>query len=167
VFDDRKIVTFITASILTFSLLSPAAMAQNPKCTAKGLSSLLSIDLQGLTKKKLEVSFGRSMGGSDINAYYVGQTLNAVTASFKSGAGMADMNFYFQDKDNYLMEYHIMQNSNYYEEPDSVVLTDEKSYYHVCDNSLLSPAFGGVIDEDIYQNMKLVLDVILTEESAQ
>ena len=61
------------------------------------------------------------------------------------------------------MEYHIVQNSNFYGEPDSVLLTDEKSYYHICDNELLAPAFGGIINDVIFQNMQLVLKVILTE----
>ena len=84
-----------------------------------------------------------------------------------SSAGTANMNFYFQDQRNYLMEYHIMQNSNYYGEVDSVLLTDQKSHYHACDDVFLVPAFGGIIDDDIYQNMKRVFDVILTEEAAQ
>ena len=62
-----------------------------------------------------------------------------------------------------LMEYHILQNSNFYSEADSVLLTDEKSFYHVCDDSLLAPAFGGIINEEIYDNMKLVFQMILTE----
>ena len=103
------------------------------------------------------------MGGAEAYAYYNNDKLRVITAAFKSNAGQADMNFYLESPEDYLMEYHIVQNSNYYGEPDSVVLTDEKSYYHVCDGTLISPAFGGIIDEEVYGNMNLVLDVIMTE----
>lgn len=157
----------ITTIIIVFSMQLTPALAQGYKCTAQGLSSLLGVDLTNLQQKKLDVNFARSAGGADIYAYYLGKNLSVITASFKGNGGKADMNFYFQDKQNYLMEYHTVQNSNYYQEDDSVILTDEKSFYHVCDETLLAPAFGGIIDDDIYQNMKLVLDVILTEEAAQ
>lgn len=154
-------------TLIFIILQSQIAIAQSVVCTPKSLENLLNTDLEGLHKQKLEVEFTRNIGGADINAFYLGQSLSAVTASFVSTAGKADMNFFFQDRNNYLMEYHIMQNSNFYGENDSVLLTDEKSYYHVCDDELLAPAFGGIIDDDIYQNMKLVLDVILTEEAVQ
>jgi hypothetical protein len=154
-------------TLIAISLNNSSSVAQGVVCTPKNLENLMNTDLSILRKEKLDVNFGRAMGGADINAYYVGQSLSAVTASFKSSAGTADMNFFFQSRSDYLMEYHIMQNSNFYGEQDSVLLTNEKSYYHVCDDTLLAPAFGGIIDDDIYQNMKLVLDVILTEEAAQ
>lgn len=138
-------------------------------CTAQILSQLTKTDLSLLNHRKLDVNFGRSTAGADISGYYNGEILIAIIATFKGSGGRANMNFYFldpaNDAQNYLMEYHALQNSNFYGENDSVILTDEKSYYHVCDNKLLSPAFGGIIDDDIYDNMKLVLDVILTEIS--
>lgn len=154
-------------TLIFIILLNQIATAQSLVCTPKNLENLINTDLDGLRKQKLDVEFSRVIGGADINAYYLGQSLSAITASFVSTAGKADMNFFFQDRSNYLMEYHIMQNSNFYGENDSVLLTDQKSYYHVCDDALLAPAFGGIIDDDIYENMKLVLDVILSGEAAQ
>tara|TARA_R110002096_G_scaffold416576_3_gene619558 strand:- start:3285 stop:3671 length:387 start_codon:yes stop_codon:yes gene_type:complete len=124
---------------------------------------MLDADLSSLRKEKLEANFARAMGGAEVDAYYDEEKLKVITASFKSTAGQADMNFYLKSREDFLMEYHIVQNSNFYDEPDSVILSDEKSYYQVCDGVLLSPAFGGIIDEEIFDNMKLVLDVILTE----
>lgn len=141
-----------------------AGKTQGVVCSAKGLSGLLDTDISTLTHKKLVVDFSGARVGADIDAYYMGDALSVVNASFMGSGGKADMNFYFQNKKNYLMEYHIIQNSNFFEENDSVVLTDEKSYYHVCDEKLLTAAFGGIVNEEIFDNMKLVLDVILTQE---
>lgn len=148
--------------IALFSSSSSFAQTSN-ECSGPGLHSMLGTDLSSLRKEKLEASFARAMGGAEAYAYYKGDKLSVITAAFKSNAGQADMNFYLKTRQDFLMEYHIVQNGNFFDEPDSVVLTDEKSYYHVCDGVLLSPAFGGVIDEEIFDNMKLVLDVILTE----
>ncbi len=162
-----RVFTATIIPFMTFFILNNHAIAQDIICTAKSLSGLLEADFDTHQKKKLDVSLGRSMEGADIDAYYMGQSLTAIKAAFSGKGGKANMNFYFLDSKNYLMEYHTIQNSNFFDEPDSVVLTDEKSYYHVCDDALLAPAFGGVIDEDIYENLRLVLDIILTEESAQ
>lgn len=156
---------FLFAILLVLSFIPDLSFSAD--CTAQGLSKLASVDLSRLTVKKLEVNFNRAIDGTDIFGYYDADQLMAITASFKGSGGRADMNFYFLDKENYLMEYHALQNSNYYGENDSVILTDERAYYHVCDNKLLSPAFGGIVDDDNYQNMKLMLDIILTEEAAQ
>ncbi len=136
-------------------------------CTGPVLNTLRDIDLNSLRKEKLEARFAQAMGGADVYAYYDNKDIKAITATFSSDAGKADMNFYLENLENYLMEYHIIQNSNFFNEPDSVVLTDEKSYYHVCDGELLAPAFGGIINDEIFDNMKLVLDVILTEEGVK
>ena len=157
-------------TIITFTAfftLNSYVAAQGMVCTAKNLSGLLEVDHNTHRKKRLEVNLGRTMEGAEIDGYYVGQSLTAIKAAFFENGGEANMNFYFLDRENYLMEYHTIQNSNFFDEADSVVLTDEKSYYHVCDGMLLTPAFEGVIDEDIYENLKLVLDIILTEESNQ
>ena len=110
---------------------------------------------------------GGSMGKTVIDAYYQDDKLTAIRMSSMGDSGKADMNYYFQNRHDYLMEYHIMQSSNFFTEKDSVVLTDEKSFFHVCDDTLLAPAIGGIIDDDIHDNLKLVLDIILTEEAAQ
>lgn len=132
-------------------------------CTAKGLSSLLNADLDGLSHRTHDAAFARAMGGAEVNIYSEGNNIKVITARFNSDAGIADMNFYLKNKNDYLMEYHIVQNSDFFGEFDSVVLTDEKSYFHVCNNALLAPAIGGIIDEDIFQNLKLVFDVLMTE----
>jgi hypothetical protein len=142
--------------------MSSASMAQEV-CTAKGISRLINIDLDNLSHRKHDAVFARAMGGADVDIYSEGSKVKAITARFKSEAGIADMNFYLQNNNDYLMEYHIIQNSDFFGELDSVVLTDEKSYYHVCNNELLAPAFGGIIDDDIYQNLELVFNVLMTE----
>ncbi|MCC3859610.1 hypothetical protein [Pseudemcibacter aquimaris] len=153
--------------ISAVSMIGAMTMAANAQqsCTGPDLHALLETDLSSLNKVKQEAAFARAMGGADVHAYYQGDDIKAVTARFESDAAVADMNFYIKNKTDYLMEYHIVQNSNFYAEADSVVLTDEKSYYHVCDGKLLAPAIGGIIKDDVYENMKLVLDVILTEAS--
>lgn len=144
------------------ALFGAGTMAQE-RCTGPNLSKLPETDLSTLEKVKQEAAFARAMGGAEVYAYYNGEDIKVITARFESEAGGADMNFYLANKTDYLMEYHIVQNSNFYGEPDSVLLTDEKSYYHICDNELLAPAFGGIINDEIFQNMQLVLNVILTE----
>jgi len=153
----------IIGAVMIALFLSQNANAQDQKCTGPGLSALMNVDVSGFRKEKLEAAFAKAMGGADAYAYFDGDKLKKITASFSSNAGKADMTFYIQDRRNYLMEYHILQNSNFYSEADSVLLTDEKSFYHVCDDSLLAPAFGGIINEEIYDNMKLVFQMILTE----
>ena len=156
------------AAIGLFSLINSGAIAQsNDQCTAQSLHSMTNLELSNLRKERLDADFARSMNNAEIDVYYSDDKINVIKARFGGQGGKADMNFYLQSNDDYLMEYHYIQNSNYYGEPDSVVLTDEKSYYHVCDGQLLSPAFGGIIKQDIYDNMKLVLDVILTEVSVE
>ena len=140
-----------------------AGVSAQERCTGPGLSKLLETDLSQLDKVKQEAAFARAMGGAEVYAYYDGEDIKVITARFESDAGGADMGFFLQSQSDYLLEYHIVQNSNFYGEQDSVLLTDEKSYYHICDNELLSPAFGGIINDEIFQNMRLVLDVILTE----
>ncbi len=154
---------------LIFFILSPSFVygEDNNSCSAQNLTNLMQNNLSLLNQKKLDITFGRAMGKADISAYYKDDDLKLIKARFKGKGGMADMNYYFLDQQNYLMEYHIVQNSNYYGQNDSVVLTDEKSYYHVCDQKLLSPAFGGIINDELYNNMKLVLDLILTESTGQ
>ncbi|MEZ5756724.1 MAG: hypothetical protein R3D86_00730 [Emcibacteraceae bacterium] len=153
---------FIGVAMIALTI-SQNAYAEDQKCTGPGLSALVNVDVSGFRKEKLEASFAKAMGGADAYAYFDGDKLKKITASFSSNAGKADMNFYIQDRNNYLMEYHILQNSNFYAEADSVLLTDEKSFYHVCDDNLLAPAFGGIINEEVYDNMKLVYQMILTE----
>lgn len=143
-----------------------AGTAAQERCTGPNLSKLLDTDLSKLEKVKQEAAFARAMGGAEVYAYYQGEDIKVITANFQSDAGGADMNFFLSNNRDYLMEYHIVQNSNFYGEPDSVLLTDEKSYYHICDNELLAPAFGGIINDEIFQNMQLVLNVILTEAGA-
>ncbi|MDG1995825.1 MAG: hypothetical protein P8J14_04975 [Emcibacteraceae bacterium] len=143
-------------------VISSVSMAQE-MCTAKGLSRLLNTDLENLSHRKHDADFARAMGGADVDIYSADNKIKVITTRFKSDAGIADMNFYLQNNNDYLMEYHIIQNSDFFGELDSVVLTDEKSYYHVCNNELLAPAIGGIIDDDIYQNLKLVFDVLMTE----
>lgn len=154
---------------LIFAAAMTAALTMNANaqqsCTGPELHKLLKTDLSTLNKVKQDAAFARAMGGAEVYAYYDGDDVKAVTARFNSDAAVADMNFYLKNKTDYLMEYHIVQSSNFYAEADSVVLTDEKSYFHVCDDKLLAPAFGGIIKEDVFDNMKLVLDVILTEAS--
>ena len=157
----------LVVSVFSFG---QSVLAQEPEssvCTARGLSGLINMDYAAHTHKILDVNFGRSMGKTVIDAYYQDDELTAIRVSSTGDGGKADMNYYFQNRHDYLMEYHIMQNSNFFAEKDSVVLTDEKSYFHVCDDRLLAPEFGGIIDDDIHGNLKLVLDIILTEEAAQ
>lgn len=156
----------LLGGVASLLLISSTAEAQTV-CNGPDLSALLSTDLNKLEKVKQEAAFARDRGGAEVYAYYEGKDLKVITASFKSDAGKADMNFFLKNRSDYLMEYHIIQNSNFFEDADSVVLTNEKSYYHICNNTLLTPAFGGIIDEEIYQNMMLVYEVILTEEAAE
>ena len=154
----------ILVLFLIAPFLSASGFAQSSsECRGPELHSMIGTDLSNLRKEKLEANFARAMGGAEVYAYYKDDILHVITAAFKSTAGQADMNFYLKNRDDFLMEYHIVQNSNFFDEPDSVVLTDEKSYFHVCGGVLLSPAFGGIIDEEIFENMKIVFDVILTE----
>ena len=154
--------SIVMGALIASSLFGAGVSAQE-RCTGPNLTKLLETDLSSLNKVKQEAAFARAMGGAEVYAYYQEKEIKVITARFESDAGGADMNFYLDNKTDYLMEYHIKQNSNFYGEPDSVLLTDEKSYYHVCDGELLAPAFGGIINEEIFDNMKLVLDVILTE----
>ena len=156
----------ILAAVLV--LFSTSASAHSVfSCTGAGLSALYNIDHGLLDKKKLKANFADAMGGADAYSYSKDDTVKVITAAFESDAGRAEMNFYLQDKVSYLMEYHIVQNSNFYAEPDSVVLTDERSFYHVCDGDLLAPAFGGIINEEIYDNLRLVFDLILIEATEE
>jgi len=157
--------SMVLAAIGATALFGAGAMAQE-RCTGPNLHKLLETDLSTLEKVKQAAAFARAMGGAEVYAFYQDEEIKAITARFESDAGGADMNFFLENKTDYLMEYHIVQNSNFYGEPDSVLLTDEKSYYHICDDELLAPAFGGIINDDIFQNMKLVLNVILTEADA-
>lgn len=154
---------FLTAVVLGFS--SSAVAQSSFSCTGPGLSALLDTDIGSLERKKLEANFAKAMGGADAYSYSEDGEVKIITTVFESDAGKAEMNFFLQDAQSYLMEYHIVQNSNFFAERDSVVLTDERSFYHVCDGELLAPAFGGIINEEIYDNLKLVLELIMTEEA--
>jgi hypothetical protein len=158
----------MSLSLVLFSAtVTPTFSQISDGCTAANLSNLLNNDLADYDKKNLQISLANRLKGANINAFYVNGTLKAITSVFMGVGGKADMNFYFIDKESYLMEYIGEQNSNYYDEADSVLLTKEISYYHVCDQALLAPAFGGIINDDIYQNMKVMLDIILIEEASQ
>lgn len=156
---------YFTAVLFIFS--SSASAQSVFSCTGPGLSALLDTDLESLEQKKLKAGFAKAMGGADAYSYSDDGQVKVITAAFESDAGTAEMNFYLQNAESYLMEYHIVQNSNFYAEPDSVILTDERSYYHICDGELLAPAFGGIINEEIYDNLKLVYDLILIEATTK
>ena len=158
--------SMILSAVIAMALFCTGISAQE-SCTGPNLTKLLETDLSKLKKIKQEAAFARAMGGAEVYAYYQDDNIKVITARFESDAGGADMNFFLANKTDYLMEYHIVQNSNFYGEPDSVSLRDEKSYYHICDNELLAPAFGGIINDVIFQNMQLVLKVILTEAGVQ
>lgn len=158
--------SMILGAVMATVHIGAGVMAQE-RCTGPSLNTLLDTDLSTLEKVKQDAAFARAMGGAEVYAYYDEETIKVITARFESDAGGADMNFFLANKEDYVMEYHIVQNSNFYGEADSVLLTDEKSYYHICDNELLAPAFGGIINDEIFQNMQLVLNVILTEADAQ
>ena len=151
------------SAVLAVFMCSPA-LAQE-MCNAQGLSKLLNTNFDELSHRKHDADFARAMGGADVDVYSEGNGIKVITTRFQSDAGIADMNFYLQNNNDYLMEYHIIQNSDFFGEFDSVVLTDEKSFFHVCNNELLAPAIGGIIDDDIYQNLKLVFDVLMVEIS--
>lgn len=156
----------ILSAVIATALFGTVISAQE-RCTGPNLTKLLQTNLSKFKKVKQEAAFARAMGGAEVYAYYQDDNIKVITARFESDAGGADMNFFLANKTDYLMEYHIVQNSNFYGEPDSVLLTDEKSYYHICDNELLAPAFGGIINDEIFKNMQLVLNVILTEAGVQ
>ena len=158
--------SMILSAVIATALFGTVISAQE-RCTGPNLTKLLQTNLSKFKKVKQEAAFARAMGGADVYAYYQDDNIKVITARFESDAGGADMNFFLANKTDYLMEYHIVQNSNFYGEPDSVLLTDEKSYYHICDNELLAPAFGGIINDEIFKNMELVLKVILTEAGVQ
>ena len=74
-------VTFIKMVLggIAFLIISQQfqpAFAQGVVCTAKSLEGLLHTDLD---KQELDITFGRAMGGADINAYYLDENLTAVT----------------------------------------------------------------------------------------
>ena len=158
--------SMILSAVIATALFGTVISAQE-RCTGPNLTKLLQTNLSKFKKVKQEAAFARAMGGAEVYAYYQDDNIKVITARFESDAGGADMNFFLANKTDYLMEYHIVQNSNFYGEPDSVSLRDEKSYYHICDNELLAPAFGGIINDVIFQNMQLVLKVILTEAGVQ
>ncbi len=158
-----RFLTFTFTIIFGSSAYAQDGAIDGQMCSGPALNAIVKTDIRSLKEVKLDANFAKSMQGAEVDIFYDGDQVRIINARFEGQAGRADMNYYLMDRENYLMEYHYLQNSHYYDDPNSVVLTDEKSFYHVCEGQLIVPAFGGIIDQDIYQNMQVVLDVILTE----
>lgn len=155
-------------TIFFYLLVSAIAQAQSAyKCTGPGLNELMKIDLSSLQGKELNPSFTRNSPQFSVFAYYLGSDLKVLTISYSGESDKEDIKAYFQSRDDYLMTYHKQQNSAFYFESDSVLLREEKSYFHVCDDRLLAPAVGGIIDSDLYDKTKLMVDTVIREEMAE
>ena len=156
----------IKSSIILFFtfLLSASVHGQSPyRCSGPGLSELMNIDLMVLQSKEVKPAFIRNSPQFDIKAYYQDTDLKAITVSYSGESDKEDIKAYFQNENDYLMTYHKQQNSTFYFENDSVLLKEDKSYFHVCDGQLLAPAVGGVIDNDLYDNTRYMIEAILRE----
>ena len=132
-------------------------------CTGPGLSALMSEGFSHYSKSELKPAFTRNTLGFEIAAYHDGEALKAVTVSFVDQSEREDIEIYFQTVDDHLMYYHKQQNSDFYGERGSVLLREEKSYFHVCDGRMLAPAEGGVIDNDLYDKMVILRDAVLQD----
>ncbi len=153
---------FVTAfSIIIFPTV--AAAQSGYSCTGPGLSELMVGGYKHFTKSDLKPAFMRNNSGFEIAAYHDGDDLKVITVSYVDQSEREDIEIYFQTIDDHLMYYHKQQNSDYYGERDSVLLKEEKSYFHVCDGRMLAPAQGGVIDNELYDKMVVLRDAVLTE----
>lgn len=150
--------------LISLFVLPSAALAQSQyNCTGPGLDVLASLDIDILDRQELRPSFIRNSPEFTINAFYQGENLKAVTIGYLGESDQEEIKVYFQSNVDYLIHYHKQQNSNFYFENDSVLLREEKSYFHVCDDRLLAPANGGIIDHDLYDKTKYMVDAVLLE----
>ncbi len=154
----------LLVTALPFILSPSIAFAQSSySCTGPGLSELMNEGYKQFTKSELKPAFARNTRGFEIAAYHDGDILKVITVSYMDQSEREDIEIYFQTIDDHLMYYHKQQNSNFYGERDSVLLKEEKSYFHVCDGRMLAPAEGGIIDNDLYDKMVVLRDAVLAE----
>lgn len=161
---------YIKFSAILFSITGfwASAHAQSQySCTGPDLTDLLNIDLSTLESKELNPSFARNTPQFKIKAFYHGSDLKVITVAYSGESDKEDIKAYFQNRDDYLLTYHKQQNSAFYFENDSVLLKEEKSYFHVCEGRLIAPGNGGIIDHDLYDKTKYMVDAILGEIGAE